>query len=125
MLQVLEEHLRTDVLDRAVRLDADSDLAVAELIAEQERHATSHAGAERSAGRHAERRLADGVEREDGLVRRVRELLARRKSRRRILQVVGDCGAARRIARGQALRASATLTPSTSGSPCVRVESSA
>ena len=98
VLQVLVDDLAADVLDLSVGRDADTDLLVAELIAEQEGHATRHAGAERPARRDAKGRLADGVEREARLVGQRGEVRSRNESGEGILEILRDGGPARRVA---------------------------
>ena len=51
VLHVVVLQRAADVLHRAVRLNGGEDLPVAQLVAEDHRHAARHAGAERSAGR--------------------------------------------------------------------------
>ena len=98
-IRVLE--LSADVLHGAIRLNSQPHLAVAELVAEEERDATGHTRAKGASHRHAEGWLAHGVERERRVVRDDAELTARRQSRERILEVVRHGGAARRVARRQ------------------------
>ena len=82
VLHVVVLQRAADVLHRAIRLNGREDLTVAELIAEDHRHAARHAGAERSAGDHAEARLADRVERERRVIVLDRELVAASEGRR-------------------------------------------
>ena len=96
-VRILE--LAADVLDGTIGLHGEPDLPVAELVAEQERHAAGHARAERPTGRHAECRLADRVEGKRRVIRGDREIRARHQARHGILQVVRDGCAAGRVAR--------------------------
>src|SRR5262249_52306898 len=96
VFQVRVIHRAADVAYGAVGLNRGRDRLVAELIAEEGGDASRDAGTERPAGDDADRRLAEGVELEGGMIGHDAEIVSGRETVRRVSQVRQD-GAARYV----------------------------